>query len=1245
MEFSLEWTKQNFTFNTYRDDIYPSIIPSPNGIYGIYQTDGRVKDSESFKGGYDITLFEANTEGTILYIYQKPEWNTTGETRLSYQSIVSYQDFIYFTYWTNQPLDGNQQMGRYDIVVCKTDASGTIHWVKQESLPNAHGWNTWPCITVDTQGNILVAFTTTGTITEDVNAQRVGREVDSNLVVFKMDTNGNILWARQRAEFNTIKGSSTRPSIVCDTSNNVYIGYACTGELPNHIKTTLTSSDVVITKISANGNIVWIKQDDDLNTTLTNTAPILTMNQQNELVVAYSTSGIIEEKTVYYRAEQKGHTDLVITKLSRNDGNVIWLKQRIEYNSVSNDTPFGILTDNDNNVYVSFTVSIMDTLQRKVLREDMAVLRLSTYGDLEMLKYDNTLNYQEYSYRHTIPKIALVNNELYTAYSFTNFLQESIFNQEFQDVLFETKSDIVLKKFSIIQIVNEFLVWTKQDGSMNTTKRDLFPSIAVDSSNHTVVVYQTDGAIQGYTNNGSYDVALFKIDSSGTLLWAKQETEWNTFGKSSLSKKALAIDSQNNILFVYSTHQHAVDEQAQRGTNDIVLVKLNSQGEMMWIEQELLPNTTKRNIQPSIALDASDNIIVAFLTDGQVNASFAGLATDHTPTKVGGEYNTNIVVFSVDTNTQMVRWCRQEPLLNSVHGNISQVDVMTMNNEIVVSYVSSGALPDMSKTTHTSTDVVVIKLDDTGNILWRKQDTDLNTILTNTSPYITPSHDGHILITYSSSGRIDGSGNQLRGDTDVVVGKLDVDTGEVLWIYQLDNWNTVRQDTPYGIITDNSGNIYISYTTFRATIENDLNEREEVALLKLDKDGTFLFAKQDNTLNYRMGDYRHTTPKMALDLSGDVIIAYTFTRFQISDESNLQLDRSFRLRNMAVRSVDYNLDGNDTPSIAGDSDIVIVKVNIEEDKGIQEGIGIPEEDPTLPVPEKTPIKKTGCVIQIPILLDASANAVLFGEEEPLYDYSYNVRMHTASMNSNLLQTFLQYVEIEQSEVEPEGTFHFTYNPYAEEDIVNSFKSDLKNQKGRVRNQRNNLQQFESGYTVQDGTLGELFVRYFADVLFHHPEAQAPIRNDSQIIKQVNEDSLLYEQFVSKITSGLLDRVNYVGADEEEQFTSTNPYLRSVIEQMILKVPERFFETTDNILTPIPFQPGDEVSFLVRMRGRMELDELQDFSTIGNGIFNQVTPNSFLEDTIKKWNLDPSNIQENATTFLVTKMWKLTLILN
>lgn len=1258
MNIQLEWTKQNPNFNTITDDIFPNTIPSPNGIYCLYQTNGNAKGSR-LKGGYDIVLFEMNSSGTVEFIYQKPEWNTEGYSRLSYQALAQYQDFLYFTYWTNQPIDGNEQTGKFDIVVCKTDRQGTIHWIKQQSLPNASGWNTWSAITTDTQGNVIVAFTTTGTITQDTNAQRVGRDVDSNLVVFKLDSNGELVWARQRAELNTTFGSSSRPSVVCDVDNNIYVGYACSGAVQNRFKTSVTATDVVIAKLSHfDGVEIWVKQDDDLNTVLTNTAPILAINKQNDLYVVYSSSTRVKEKNINYYTARKGNTDLVISQLSSNTGEVVWLRQRQEFNTIGNDTPYGVFCDDDNNIYVSFNITIMNIYHNKILREDCAVVRLSTYGDMEILKYDEELNYQESTYRHLCPKVLLSNNEVYVVYSFTNFLQTSIYNQEFNEIFIETNSDIVVKKLRLTQKVDDFLIWTKQDTAMNTTKRDISPHVAVDASNHCVVVYMTNGAVQGYSNSGFYDIVVFKTDASGQVLWAKQSPAWNTAGMSSLSKQSLVVDADRNIIFAYTTTLFAVDGQSMTGKQDIVLVKLNPQGELIWVQQQALPNTVGRNTQPTLTLDRDGNLVMTLLTNNVIPLSKVGSREGHVPIKVGGLYHLNMVVCKVDATTGYVLWAIQDPLLNSAYGSVGQVDVaISSNNEIVIAYVASGAIPDFSLITHTSTDVVVAKLSTEGMIIWRKQDTELNTILTNTAPYVSMSEDNHIIVVYSSSGSLNGEGNGIRGDTDVVVAKLDTSNGSKIWLHQQVNWNTKRQDTPYSMLVDVSGNIYVAYTTYQATINNEPSQREDVALLKLDASGSFLYAQQDKSLNHRLGDYRHTAPKIALDVCGNILMSYGFTRFKLDDHNNQQLDRKFRVRKMMVRAIEYNREQNSEESDLGDSDIVLLKIN-GENGGIDEDntdsnndgteveddqeIGKPEVDPDYSPP---PPISTGAVIRIPIVLDASANPIIYGENEPDYDYSYNVFITTDEFNSILFGSFLQYVEVEASDIEPEGTFHFTYNSFFTEDICGALHNDIGWVEGRVQNKESGLQEFESGHVVQNGTLGVLFLRYFADILFNHPEAQAPIRNDNEIIEQVNERSKLNEQFIAKVTENLMDRVSYMSATPEQKSRSKNIHLRSMLEQMFVQVPQRFTRSEDGVPISIPFQTGDEISFLIRMNGRIALDSLQTYNTIGDGKFSAPITNFFLENTIKNWKLDPSNIRKDDPALLVTKMWKMTMTLS
>lgn len=1259
-EYMLEWTRQNLDFNTLHEDVFQSIVASPlGGLYGVYQTNGVVKGAIENKGGYDIALFCAYPTGQIDFIKQSPSWNTPGHSRLSQQALATDGSHLYFVYWSNQALSGQTLAGNYDCILCKVELNGTLVWAKQTSFPNAsNAWNTWPALTLDTQGNPCIAFTTTGTIpnSADANAEHVGRVYDSNLVVCKFDQDGELMWARQRPEWNTTHGTCARPTITCDSQDMIYVGYTSTGALPSKQKQSITSTDVILLKLDDTGSTQWIKQDSDLNTRFTNTTPILHINSANELVIAYSTSGRVSEKTTYYETENTGHTDVVIAKLATATSDVIWLRQRTLFNSRSNDTPYSILTDATKNIYVSFTASILDLQGQKVLREDTAIVQLSNFGDVEVLKYDNELNHQATHYRHTFPKMVMVNESLYVSYTYTTFSREFLYNQQYGEVLFQTRSDIVLKKFLITPPANQFLIWTKQDQLANTSKRDNLPSLVVDSSNNMYTLYQTDGQVQGFTKRGPYDVALFKSDSNGNVVWSRQHASWNTDGKAQLNSRAMVIDSENNLYFTYSSRLASLTGHTRAGLEDVVLIKVDSDGNTVWTHETLLPNTSKRNCRPTLSLDASGHIVLAFLTDGTVPLDKVGSGSEsHTPAHVGKSHAMNLVVCKFDPVQEELVWSRQYASLNSTQGSSSQPTLITTStNAIVVAYTTSGALPGFSKITHSSTDIVVAKLSASGAILWRKQDTEVNTQLTNTTPILHRAHDDNVLLAYSASGRVDGSGNQLKGDTEVVVSKLASSTGSVLWANQVAGWNTSRQDTPYSITLDANHNIYVAYTTFLATLNNRKSSREDVALLKLSPSGEFLYAHQDHSLNHRLADYRHTTPALVIDSNQDLILAYSFTRFRVSNENLVEMERTMRLNGIVTRTIQYNME-EQTSTISydmGDSDIVLVKVEGDSGGGGETNVNPQNSDTTqdgiLPEGEDTEDPNTqtpqGAIIHIPIILDSSGAIVLYGENEPNYDYSYNVIMNTSTVSSALLNTYLQYVEVEKSEVQPESEFHFTYNPYVEADFRASLLSDISNQSGRVRNAKTSLQEFESGFVVRDGTLGELFVRYIADVLFHNPEAQAPIRNDRDIIEQIQQTSMLHEQFMAKVTSGLMDRMTYIGSEESEKVSSKNAYLRSVIEQLLLKVPERFPHSQDTIPVAFPFQSGDEISFLIRMNGTMVLDELQDYSTVGDGKFSQPVTENFLEQTIEGWQLDPANVRADSPSQLVTKMWKFTMIL-
>ena len=77
-----------------------------------------------------------------------------------------------------------------------------LDWIRQQRAINTDKNDLLPDIAVDTDGNSYVTYMTFGT----VSGQTSSSEYD--IVVFKMNVAGQLLWIRQQPIFNTISNES-----------------------------------------------------------------------------------------------------------------------------------------------------------------------------------------------------------------------------------------------------------------------------------------------------------------------------------------------------------------------------------------------------------------------------------------------------------------------------------------------------------------------------------------------------------------------------------------------------------------------------------------------------------------------------------------------------------------------------------------------------------------------------------------------------------------------------------------------------------------------------------------------------------------------------------------------------------------------------------------------------------------------------------------------------------------------------
>lgn len=132
-------------------------------------------------------------------------------------------------------------------------------WGKQLPAFNTTAYDNSPSLTIDPSNNVIVSYTTSGTTSSNTLT------ANQDIVVFKLDNAGNLLWVKQNATFNghPAGGSpnlNSNSSVVCDSVGNICVCYQAHATL---ITDGISNSSTMIAmfKLDTDGNTLWAKQD------------------------------------------------------------------------------------------------------------------------------------------------------------------------------------------------------------------------------------------------------------------------------------------------------------------------------------------------------------------------------------------------------------------------------------------------------------------------------------------------------------------------------------------------------------------------------------------------------------------------------------------------------------------------------------------------------------------------------------------------------------------------------------------------------------------------------------------------------------------------------------------------------------------------------------------------------------------------------------------------------------------------
>lgn len=152
---------------------------------------------------------------------------------------------IYVTGSTFGNLDGNVNVGNWDVFLTKYDSSGNKRWTKQwGSALTDEGSG----VAVDKDGNIYVVGTTFGSI--DGNISSGG----SDIFLTKYTSNGSKVWTKQCGSPSNDRSCG----ISIDEDGNIYVIGTTFGNIGGSVNAG--GSDVFLIKYDHKGNKIWTKQ-------------------------------------------------------------------------------------------------------------------------------------------------------------------------------------------------------------------------------------------------------------------------------------------------------------------------------------------------------------------------------------------------------------------------------------------------------------------------------------------------------------------------------------------------------------------------------------------------------------------------------------------------------------------------------------------------------------------------------------------------------------------------------------------------------------------------------------------------------------------------------------------------------------------------------------------------------------------------------------------------------------------------
>jgi hypothetical protein len=379
------------------------------------------------------------------------------------------------------------------------------------------------------------------------------------------------------------------------------------------------------------------------------------------------------------------------------------------------------------------------------------------------------------------------------------------------------------------------LQWLFQDPKLMSAAADYEPSLSLGSSGELYIAYVTTGATLGNKNGlnifspcgtcgalrGPEDIVVARIDGvlAGTpsVAWVVQDYSLNSCARE-LGPRILYDAVGQRLLLTYQTSGATVC-QARVGSPNAVVVALSTNGALGWVYQGNNMNSVGQNEHPSVAVDASGNVYLAYSTTAPVAGGGA----------FQGVRDIQVIQLSMNQggcNTGISRgWILSTSANINTPNSEQQPDIIydSQSNQLLLVYTTNGIVQGGSFTGAT-TSLVVAAINMNGTLKWiiqsRVFNEDFYKYTIALEPRITSDNVGNIYVVIRAK--------NTTGNDRIVMFSVNPNTGDSRWpsrwtlICNNDYFRGFRfeMDTKSsGAIGICNGYIYVSYVAVDGSLK------------------------------------------------------------------------------------------------------------------------------------------------------------------------------------------------------------------------------------------------------------------------------------------------------------------------------------------------------------------------------------------------------------------------------------------